>query len=357
MPISRKQQQLNDLIADLRGKEINEIRHRFEYKSKEIKENIDWAAYNQAQIEEIDNQLILIKNMVDDAAKRIAVQIDPAGREGKPPKNAADKAKAVLIQQYFMASDRLAAGLAWFLRVREKLGIKEKLAPKDIERAYDNSDVIAILMELFAMTNEPLRAKETKFGIDGSGMPRSIKQNYENDKSDEKKKAAYDMLVGMIGLSTKMFTSFDIAGPGSECRYLPALLKETSERYGRIEAVVADAEFLSRENCSAIADVGAVPYIFPKVGITLNQGGSVAWKRMLLSLIDDPQEWLEEYHKRSIDETVNSVWKRKYTRPLSREIKDRRKVEVFARVVCFNIRRLSYLHYLWDEKIEWLLAG
>lgn len=355
MPTSKKQQQLNDIIADLRGKKINEIRHRFEYRSKEIKDNIDWTAYNQAQIEEIDNQLILIKNMVADAAKRIFAQIDPSGREGKPPKNAANKAKAVLIQQYFMASDRLTAGLVWFLR--EKLGVTEKLTPKDVERAYDNSDVIAILMELFAMTNEPFRDKETKFSIDGSGMPTSIKQNYESDKSDEKKKAVYGMLIGMIGIKTKLFTAFDVAGPGSESPHLPSLLNETHERYGRIDAVYADAGYISRENCSAIFDAGASPYIFPKTGITLSQKGSSAWKHMLLSLIDDPQKWLEEYHQRSISESVNSVWKRKYTRPLAREIKDRRKIEVFARVVCFNIRRLSYLHYLWDEKIPWLVAG
>ena len=54
--------------------------------------------------------------------------------EGRPPKSACDKAKAVLMQQFFQCSNRVAEGFVELFR--EKLGIKERLTYKDIERAY-----------------------------------------------------------------------------------------------------------------------------------------------------------------------------------------------------------------------------
>ncbi len=349
---SKLQQKLNQLIDDLKEKDTGELRKRFKYQSKEHVSSIDWTAYNQAQLEELDNQLVLIRNMVEEAASRIHHVIDRQGSEGRPPKNASDKAKAILVQQYFMATDRFCASLLWFLR--EKLDIRERLAPKDIERAYDDPDTSAILMEVFRMTSEPVSGKETTFSIDGTGLPTSIKQNYESDKGDDSKRAVYDMLIGMVGINTKLFSAVEMAGPGSESPYLIPLLEQTGELYDRIDEVLADAGYLSRENCTAIANIGAIPYIFPKKRITLKQRKSVAWREMLLALIEDPQEWLREYHKRSIHESVYSVWKRKFLRPLARENAGRRKIEAFGRVVCYNIRRLSYLHCLQNLKVSWL---
>lgn len=348
---SRNQDKLDRLINDLKGKDTKEMRKRFRYQSKELTDHIDWTAYNEAQIEELDNQIVLIKNMVDDAARRVWKLINPNGREGRPPKSAADKAKTILVQQYFMATDRFAAKLAWFLR--EKLGLSEKLTPKDIERAYDDSDVAAILMEVFRMTNEPVRERE--FSIDGSGMPTSIKQNYANDRNS--RKAFYNMLIGMSGINTKLFTAVTLIPPGSECPYLVPLLEETKSMHERIDMVCADAMYLSRENCAAIERAGGVPYIYPRKGSVVKAKGSLAWKRMLLSLIENPQEWLREYHKRSISESVNSVWKRKFLRPLSRRGEERRKMEAFSRAVCYNIRRLGYLYYLDGVDVPWIRAG
>ena len=349
MPLPKTQRKLNELIRDLRGRSVKELRKKFKYRSKELVNNIDWTAYNQAQLEEMDNQLILIRNMVNEASERIWQMINRKGK-GRPAKDARDKAKAILVQQYFMATDRFAAQLVWFLR--EKLEIDERLTPKDIERAYEDADVIAILMEVFKLTNEVVKDKETEFSIDGSGLPTSIKQNYANDKD---KKKSYEMLIGMVGVNIKLFTAIDITpGPCNESPYLIPLLEQTNEIYIKIDSVSADSAYLSRANCDAIDSVGAKPYIFPKENTIIKKRGSKAWKEMLLAFIDNPQDWLEHYHKRSISESVNSVWKRKYTRPLARRIEDRRKVEAFARAVCYNIRRVSYLRYLRGIEVPWL---
>ncbi|MEM2934279.1 MAG: hypothetical protein QXL78_05065 [Methanocellales archaeon] len=52
----------------------------------------------------------------------------------------------------------------------------------------------------------------------------------------------------------------------------------------------------------------------------MKKKGSKAWTEMLLSFIEDPQEWLREYHPRSIPESSFSVFKRDYPIPLRRRI-------------------------------------
>ncbi|MBU4341197.1 MAG: hypothetical protein KJ928_01205, partial [Candidatus Altiarchaeota archaeon] len=60
----------------------------------------------------------------------------------------------------------------------------------------------------------------------------------------------------------------------------------------------------------------------------------------------EPQEWLRDYHTRSISESVFSAFKRDFPIPLRRRIKQRRKQEVFARVCDYNLKRLCYLKHL-----------
>jgi len=72
----------------------------------------------------------------------------------------------------------------------------------------------------------------------------------------------------------------------------------------------------------------------------------MAWAEMLLSFIDNPQEWLRNYHNRSMPESAFSVFKRDHQTPLRRRIALRRKQEAFIRACDYNLKRLCYLRYL-----------
>ena len=91
------------------------------------------------------------------------------------------------------------------------------------------------------------------------------------------------------------------------CFQLPVILTLLA----RVGIVSADAGFLSRDNCQAIADSGGVPRIMPKRNVSLKTLGRPAWTRMLNDLLRDAQGWLEEYHQRSLAETswskLNSI--------------------------------------------------
>lgn len=354
MPELKAQYKLTQLIKDIRGKDSKELRKKFEYMPKANKP-IDWSSYSRAQIMEMNNNLVLIKNMTQEAAQRVKDKIEPKGKVGPPYKKSfEDRAKSVLVQQLFGVADRIAEGL--IILFREKLGITEHVTAKDIERAYDNRYVMVIVQEVFDMTNEPVRDRETCFSVDGTGEPTSIKRNWDNDKDDDKKVRMFERVIGMVGVHTLMFSDVVLADnpQDNESPYFEELLMGTKERYERIDFVYADGMYLSKDNCNHVESVGAKPRILPKTNTKLNAKGSFSWKRMLLELLRNPQKWLEEYHNRSLSESANSSWKRRFRKPLNRIIEWRRKFECFARACVHNIRRLGYLSCLWDLDVPWL---
>lgn len=342
MPERKEQKKLRFL---LKGYEEGWLK----YEPKDDKP-IDWIKYTNAQINEINNVLLLIRQVVDEAS----VSIPDMYSTGRPPKSACDKAKAILMQQFFQCSNRVAEG---FVRLfREKLGIKERLTYRDIERAYDNPEVALILHAAFQLSNNPVSGKEKGFSIDGTGLPQSSKQNYANDREGGVVMKGYEKLIAIFGTNYKLIGACDIADAhDNESPYLQTLLEELMEIYEELDLFAGDAAYLSRENCDLIESYGGIPRIYPKSNSSVKQRGSKAWTQMLLAFIVDPQRWLEEYHIHSISESGNSVIKRRFPRNLLKRDYTRRKCEAFSRVCVYNLRQLNYIHYLCPEiRVYWL---
>lgn len=110
------------------------------------------------------------------------------------------------MQQYFGVANRPAAGYA--LLFKEKLHLQKSFSYKTIERAYEDSDVALVLEEVFRLTHQPLREKEHVFGPDGTGLPTSMKQNYENDRQTGKVHKGYEKMMVMVGCTYKLFSAF-----------------------------------------------------------------------------------------------------------------------------------------------------
>lgn len=319
------------------------------YEPREKKE-IDFNKYTIAQVNEINNVLVLIRHIVDEAYMSIPEMYET----GRPSKSSCDKAKAVLMQQFFQCSNRVAEGFAKLFR--EKLGIRENLTYKDIERAYENPEVALVIHSAHQLSNEPVASKEKNFSIDGTGLPESSKQNYANDKEKGREMKGYEKLIAIFGNRYKLIGACDIADAhDNESPYLAPLLSELMEVYEELNLFQGDSAYLSRENCDAIALYGGTPRIYPKSNTVVNARGSKIWTRMLLAFITDPQKWLEEYHPRSISECGNSVIKRRFPRNLLKRDCTRRKCEAFSRACIYNLRQLNYIHYLCPEiRVYWL---
>lgn len=339
MPLPKAQLKLTQLIKDVRSKE-------YKYTPKE--ENpIDWSSYDEAQLNEMNDYLILVREIIDEIQNEIG-DIDQ-GNVGKPPKSCFGKAKAIMVQQYFECSNRIAAGLVKLFK--EKLNIREDLNYKSIETAYDDACVVLVLKLLFEKTNEPVEALETQFSGDGAGLTTSIKQNYASDRNDDKVQL-YDKMIGIVGMKFKLLSAVEITeGTANETPFIVPLLEETSKMH-KIDLFSYDAAGYSYDVINFVS-LGAVPRIFPDKDAVLKAYGCMAKKRMLLDFINYAK-WLEEYHTRSISETRNSADKRVFTRPLLKRLDCRRHVEGYARACRYNVRQLVYVHYLHKIPVRWI---
>lgn len=323
---------------------VNQVRKQeYPYEPRGKKE-IDWSSYDRAQINEVNDMLCMIRDTVDAAWRRLQPALEREKGAGLPPVPVPDLAKAILVQQYFEVSNRETEGL--MLLFEEKLGLTRPFSYKSVERAYGNGDVKRVLDELFRITQTPVLGLETSQAVDGTGMPTSSKVNYENDKR-KGKMAGFEHVLTAIGTTYKLYSSvIAMENPtDNESPYFPLAVQDMS-RYTNLEFVEGDAAFLSHLNCSLVSSLGAQPRFMPKSSCTFKRGGSDSYVHMLWRFVEDTQEWLREYHPRSIAESGFSAEKRRDPRPVRRRLKDRKVTEIKARFCRENMRRLCYLWYL-----------
>ncbi|KXB03098.1 hypothetical protein AKJ47_02845 [candidate division MSBL1 archaeon SCGC-AAA261G05] len=343
-----RQKRLDYFIEDLKNNDI-------EYVPKESDDSrVDWSKYDKAQVNELRDMILFIKDVVDKAVVRLGLDEAEEGSRGRPPYPPEDLAKGILIQQYFGVSNRVAEGFVDLFK--EKLGIEESFSYKTLERAYDYPHVAMILMEVFKMTQDPVKDKETKFSPDGTGIPNSIKGNWEKDSKSDEDGEGFTKMIAMLGTTSQLISAvrFPDNPYAHESPYFEPLLEETAETYSAVDRVSGDAAYLSRGNCDLVESVGGIPRFYLKKGITLKREGSWAWTEMLLNFMEDPQQWLREYHSRSNVESGFSTFKRDFLAPLRKCIHRRRKAEAFARVCDYNLKRVSRLHHQEGLPIPWV---
>jgi transposase len=337
---NKNQQKLVTLIKQLKEKD-------FKYQEQKQKP-LDWTNYDLAQTCEINDILLLIRDIVNQAADNLDLPADPLEPKspGRPKTSPKDAAKAVLMAQYFGLSNRATKG--YILLFKEKLQLTTIFSYKTVERAYSDMETRQILQEVFELTHKPVRDLEHDFGPDGTGLSISCKQNYESDRAKNQTSKGYEKIVVMTGLKYKLISAFKYADKpvDHESPYFGFLLAQTVRRYGRVGLVTGDSAFLSRFNCDLVTKAGATPRFYPKKGCTLRQKGSRAWRVMFEDLVTDPQKWLEDYHKRSNTEGCFSILKRDNPLPLRKKLNVRRQQEAFSRACNLNLKRLCYLNYL-----------
>lgn len=320
------QADLRETIRQLKAKE-------YKYEAREEKQ-IDWHAYNEAQLYDMRFFLQQTLRLVDKAAALLPEETRGVGR---PAKLAADVAKAVLLMEYLKLSERAASTWAWVFK--EKLGITDDLSPRTIGRGFENPDVIFILEKVFEWTAESFEEAEKTVAIDATGVTESIKKNYESTKSKDKSEAEGFLKLSIaVGTTCHGIGAYALSRGRADSPFFAPLLEQTRARWRNVDAASADAGYLSRPNCQTAADMGITPYIFPKTGITLNQKGFPAWKTMLLGLTSDTQTWLFGYHLRSNVETVNSCLARRFGTLSCRKdlCKDN---EELTRLILHNLRQ------------------
>jgi len=130
------------------------------------------------------------------------------------------------------------------------------------------------------------------------------------------------------------------SGEVSDSTQLGALLD--SLPLDDIEAVTADAGYLSRRNCDLIESKGAKPYIKIKKNIKVIRAfGSKAWVDMIVEWRRDPKAWNQKYHMRSSAECAFSAIKRRFGHRLASIRRDLQRKELMMKVLAYNLNILA----------------
>ncbi len=375
MPPKQRGEELKKIVRSVRD-------GTFEYDSKEPVKT-DWAQYDQAQIYEMVNYLNNIRDLVNLADKRIKERTPPRKRgPGRPPTDPANVAKTLLLQTYLESSNRVAEG--FLLLFQEKLGISSSFSYKTIERGYDRDRVNEILDEIVVITNESVEGKEETFSFDGTGFSSSNKENYSDkrQKQNSKKgnmkakstssvegeqaddsfpesnsttKKGFSYSVMGVGVQYKLISGISISPNHSigETTMFPEAFDQTLNCHPNLDSVLGDGIYECRWITNLVSENNATPYFLPRSNVTFKSKGALGWYDMLYSLWEDPQGWLENYHMRSISETVNSMVKCRFGAPLRRRLDSRKKTETRLKLVGHNIRRVGYLEVLGDVVPHW----
>ncbi len=294
------------------------LRERGFYEYQEQRK-IVWPEYNLSQIEDAKGTLEFIRDSVDKTK-----YMNTNGKTGRPLTDPRDLAKAILICEALGFTEREAEG--WLDILGPFLGIHQHLDDRTIGDAYDKVEVLHILKQVF----ENSKTSDRTLAGDGSGLEVSRKQNYESDKDYG------EYLINIVD-SREIVQAFDISGK-QECKIMLKLIEQVEG-----DRLALDAGFNCRDLTVKIDELGMIPFIFPKKNNVLN--GRLAWKLMYMELYYDVMQWLINYHQRSHAESFYSSFKRKNKllmkrRPLCRLI------QITARIILHNRRRLSYFNKL-----------
>ena len=275
--------------------------------------NIVWPAYNLSQIKQVKETLNFIRE---------SVNLSYCSKVRSNAVNPRDLAKAILLSEFIQSSEREAEG--WTEILGPYVGVHDKIDDWVLGDGYSRPEVARILYEIFLAT----RDSDGKLNGDGSGIERTRKQNYESTK--DKKEGTY---MTSIVDSREIVQAFDITGRG-ECEVMKELIREVSG-----DSIRLDSGFNDRELVKLIEELFMTPYVYPKSINKLN--GDDSWKDMYLEFFRDIYFWLREYHQRSHSESFHSSFKRVYGEV--RKINyTARFVQITARIILHNFRRLSY---------------
>lgn len=293
---------------------VPKLREEGFYKEQEPRP-IFWSEYTLAQIEDAKASLIFIRDAVD-----CCHSLDLEGQVGKPLTNPKVLAKAILFCELLVLPERQAQG--WLELLGPFLGIYEPLDDWVIGEAYNRPEVTYILKQVFDRS----KTSDNILSGDGTYIETSRKQNYESHKKGG------ELLVTIVD-SREIVQAYGT--------------HKTSEKEIMREIVLTiegdslrlDAGFVDRKLTQKISELGMKPFIFPKKNLTLN--GSVAWKFMYLSLLEDTQAWLREYHQRSHTESFHSSFKRVFGILTKRRTLTKLS-QILARIILHNRRRQAY---------------
>lgn len=274
---------------------------------------------------------------------------------GAPPARLYDVLMNLNIKQYFGRSLRRSIGLIRLMKRSFKLDFK-LLCFKTLSNYFNNPCVRTYLNEIIKYTSNPLRFVEHNFATDKTGEKTHTRSSWYSIRCNKETRKRDHINVHITtGCELHPVVAINVlTEKGKDNIIFREQINKTKDNGFKINISSGDGVYLSRENCTAVKEVGGKPRFHLKKGLTKKPKGHPAWKQMLVYAEQNPQEYEDEYHVRSNVESTNSAKKKKFGDTVYCKNDTAKEQESHITWCCYNFTILSRAYYeLGIEPTEW----
>jgi transposase len=301
----------------------------------------DWPAYNEAQTNEKDKFLALLRDLCKGIQEPAHV-----GR-GRRPIPMADAVFSALYKVYSTFSARRF--MSDLRRAKEDGFIDALPCYNSIFNYLENPALTPILHAMITETSLPLKTVEVDFACDSSGFTTSkFIRWYDHKYGTPRQQHEWVKVHLTCGVKTNIVTTVVIKDRDAhDSPLLPEMVATTRENFV-IRDFCADKGYVSIDNYAAIDKAGGTPFIAFKSNSTDAKGG--LWAKMFHYFSFRRDEFLGHYHKRSNVASTWSMIKRKFGDALRSKTDVAMVNEALAKIVCHNI--VVLIHEMYELGIE-----
>jgi transposase len=310
----------------------------------------DEAWYNLSQ----ENEVFIFFEYLPRVAYFVCKNYSLWKGRGAPPAKLYDVLMNLSIKQYFGRSLRRSIGLIKVMKKAFRLDFK-LLCFKTLDNYLNNSCVRKYLDEIIRYTSNPLKFLEKNFATDKTGERTHTRSSWYILRCNKEIKKRDHLNVHItVGCELHPVVAFTaLAEKGKDNLVFREHIKKVANDFNaKIHS--GDGVYLSRENCTAVEEVGAKPRFHLKKGLTKKPKGHLAWKKMLKDAEENPEKYDKEYHTRSNVESTNKAKKQKFGDYVLCKKDTAKEQESELTWCCYNFSVLSRAYYELDiEPKEW----
>lgn len=264
---------------------------------------------------------------------------------GAPPAKLYDVLMNLSIKQYFGRSLRRSIGLIKLMKRAFKLDFNV-LCFKTLDNYLNNPSIKPYLDEIIRYTSNPLKFLEKNFATDKTGERTHTRSSWYMIRCNKEVRKRDHLNVHItVGCELHSVVAItNLVEKGKDNKIFRDHIKKVDLDFDA-EIHSGDSVYLSRENCTAVEEVGAKPRFHLKKGLTKKPKGHPAWKHMLAFAEENPEEYDKEYHVRSNVECTNKAKKQKFGDGVSCKNDTAKEQESQISWCCYNFSVLSRAYY------------
>jgi len=310
------------------------------------------ALYNKIQ----ENEFPIVFACLPGAILAVLDRTDLGTKRGRKPKNLYDILTCLFVKKYLGFSLRRSMGM---LRVFNYAGIIDVEIPcfKTLNNYLLKKEIRPYLQKLMILTSDLFSSIERYMATDATGIATNCYSSWYSIRiKRESEKRDHLMVHISVGTKSNVVAAIDIrTHKGEDNVIFRSHVKQVGERFD-IDEWSGDKMYLTRENCDAVVEIGATPWLKIKSNTISRAKGSTSWKKMVQCFNEEPEVANQKYHRRSNVESTNSSKKRKCGSSVSSRLPTAQINEELLSWVGYNFSLIPRAKYEFEIEPDFIAA-